>query len=110
MSTINIRCMLFFAAILAIAVLAIPKVAPAQAPIGLASTADPTEEAWTSPVLCENAWDFNSPFGVPGFGPLRPNDVEASLALIGIGTPLAFGATERLASKSLKRDAFHVQR
>ena len=110
MSTINIRCMSLSAAILAIAALAIPQAARAQTPMGRAMPADSTEAASSLPSLCENSWDFNAPFGVPGFGPIRPNDVEASLALIGIGTPLAFVGAERLATQSLKRDAPHIHR
>jgi hypothetical protein len=97
------------AAILAIAALAIPPMTRAQTPMGRAMTADSMEAASPAPCLCENAWDFNAPFAVPGFGPLRPSDVEASLALIGIGTPSAFAGTERLATE-LKHDGLHIQR
>ncbi len=110
MSTINIRCMSLSAAILAIAALGVPQGASAQTPMGDPTIAGSTEATSSSPSLCENSWDFNAPFGVPGFGPIRPNDVEASLALIGIGTPLAFVGAERLATQSLKRDAPHIHR
>jgi TorA maturation chaperone TorD len=41
--------------------------------------------------IAENQWDFNDPTAMPGFGPLRANDVSA---LVGLGeTGQASGAT-----------------
>src|SRR5207302_4676808 len=38
--------------------------------------------------LSENAWDFNAPGGVPGFGPLTPEDIRRLLDELA-GTPEA---------------------
>ena len=103
MSTIDIKN-IPLTALLAIAALVIPQRAGGQTPMVEPEASSP------SLGLCENAWDFNAPFGVPGFGPLRPNDIEASLALIQIGGSPVFAGEERLASRSLKRDALHIQR
>jgi hypothetical protein len=37
--------------------------------------------------LAENAWDFNDPSGVPGFGPMRPGDDMAALLAQALGRP-----------------------
>ena len=103
----TIKCMRLSAAILAIAALGIPQKASAQTPMGDSTIAGST--AASSPSLCENAWDFNAPFGVPGFGPIRSNDVEASLAFIQIGGAPVFASREHLATQSLQRDALHLQ-
>jgi len=108
MSAIKIKSMLSFAAVFAIAAFGIPQRASAQPP-----TEDPaivafTEAASPSLGLCENAWDFNAPFGVPGFGPIRPNDVEASLALIQLGGSLTVADNKHFPIQSFKREARHI--
>lgn len=37
--------------------------------------------------LAENAWNFNAPAGVPGFGPMRPDDDMAALLAHALGQP-----------------------
>ncbi len=39
--------------------------------------------------LVENGWDFNDPYGVPGFGPMPVGENIASLLAQAIGTPPA---------------------
>jgi hypothetical protein len=106
----TIKYMRLSAAILAIAALGIPQKASAQTPMGDPTIAGSADTASSSPSLCENAWDFNAPFGVPGFGPIRSNDVKASLALMQIGGSPTFVSKERLATQSLNRDALHIRR
>ena len=108
MSAIKIKSMLLFAAVFAIAALGIPQRASAQTPTEDPTTAESMEMS-SSLSLCENAWDFNAPFGVPGFGSIRPNDVEASLALIQIGGSPAVDGNKHLASRSFKH-MFRIER
>jgi len=99
MCAIQIKSTLLFAAVFAIAALGIPRWASAQTPTEDPTTAASTEMS-SSLSLCENAWDFNAPFGVPGFGSIRPNDVEASLALIQIGGSPTVDGKKHLATPS----------
>ena len=109
MSAIKIKLMLPFAAVFAIAALVISQRASAQTPMEDPAIAASTA-ASSSLSLCENAWDFNAPFGVPGFGPIRPGDVEASLALMQTGASPAFAGKEYLSTQASKREALHIPR
>jgi hypothetical protein len=52
-----------------------------QAALRRAWVADPAIRDFVGPA--ENAWDFNAPGGVPGFGPLRAiDDVQRLAALV----------------------------
>jgi hypothetical protein len=53
-------------------------------------TADPAIRDFVG--LAENAWDFTAPDGVPGFGPLTPNDIARQAAQLAWHAP----ATESL--------------
>ena len=109
MSTIKITSMQLLAAVFAIAALGIPQRASAQTPMTNPTIAWSTDTG-SSVGLCENAWDFNAPSGVPGFGPIQPGDVEASLALIQIGASPAFAGKQRLSTQASKREALHIAR
>lgn len=60
--------------------------------------ADPTIKNFVG--LAENAWDFNAPDGVPGFGPLRPTDDVARLLAQAVGREAALGLTRDVAAKT----------
>jgi hypothetical protein len=67
----------------------------AQAALRRAWVADPAIRDFVG--LAENAWDFNKPGGVPGFGPLRAiDDVQRLAALVaGVLPPDDAEAVER---------------
>ena len=50
-------------------------------------TADPAIRDFVG--LAENAWDFTAPDGVPGFGPLTPNDIARQAAQVAWHAPSA---------------------
>jgi hypothetical protein len=56
----------------AVAMPAAPVVAPVSPVIDIDGVAVP-------PFSAENAWDFNAPTTIPGFGPMTPQDVERVL-------------------------------
>jgi hypothetical protein len=107
--SVKIKSTLLFAAVFGIAAIGIPQRSDAQTPMTDSALAGSSEPSSPSLCLCENAWDFNTPFGVPGFGPIRPNDVGASLAQLQIGDSPAVIGDKHLASRSLKREALHIQ-
>ena len=43
-------------------------------------TALPTNPSFVA--VSENAWNFNTPNGVPGFGPMDPAEAQRRLALL----------------------------
>jgi hypothetical protein len=47
-----------------------------------------SRQTWNgSPMdLTENSWDFTAPNTMPGFGPLRPDEIERALAAMGLAT------------------------
>ena len=56
-----------------------PATHPADATATMrALLADPT--LWASTGLAENAYDFNAPNGIPGFGPMDPPDRRVAKA------------------------------
>ena len=57
----------------------------ARAALRRAWSADPAIRDFIG--LIENPWDFNDPYGVPGFGPMPVGENIASLLAQAIGTP-----------------------
>jgi hypothetical protein len=51
----------------------------------LMSTALAFAQAQPAAGLAENAWDFTASAGVPGFGPMRPDDDMAALLAHALG-------------------------
>jgi len=100
--------MLLFATVFGIAATGIPQRTDAQTPMAAPAIAESAESTSPSLCLCENAWDFNVPFGVPGFGPIHTNDVEASLDQLKIGGSLAVVGNKHLATRTFKREAPHI--
>jgi hypothetical protein len=64
-------------------------------------TADPAIRDFIGPA--ENAWDFTAPDGVPGFGPLQPNDL-APLTVAQATGPIAPPSPPELAEPLQNRD------
>ena len=44
-------------------------------------TSSVRQERSVEPSLSENGYDFNSPIGIPGFGPLTPDEIRRALDL-----------------------------
>lgn len=59
-------------------------VAPVVRPIDIRAMV--AVAAKTSAVLAENAWDFNAPDTIPGFGPIRPSDYAPSAQSVAAAT------------------------
>jgi hypothetical protein len=64
-------------------------------------TADPAIRDFVG--LAENAWDFTAPHGVPGFGPLQPNDL-AGLTVAQVTEPVAPPTPESVAEPLRNRE------
>jgi hypothetical protein len=72
----------------------------ARAALRRAWVADPAIRDFVG--LAENAWDFNAPGGVPGFGPLRAVDDALRLAAQLAGaTPAAVGTADAAKERSV---------
>lgn len=78
----------------------------ARAALRRAWTTDPAIRDYIG--LSENSWDFTAPHGVPGFGPLSPEDAQRLLAAF-MGQPQQSSANVQKGQNPASRDALQNQ-